>query len=285
MVGALHRDGLRVVLDQVFNHTAGLRPGRDSQCLDKVVPGYYQRLNAAGAVETSTCCQNVATEHADGAEAHGRLGRAVGHATTRSTGSGSTSWATTRKANMLAVRAALDELTLAKDGVDGKTIYLYGEGWNFGEVANNARFEQATQGQLGGTGIGTFSDRLRDAVRGGGPFDERPAQAGLRQRRGSPTPTATATQPRRPQPRLAARHRPRQARAGRQPARRSPSGSTRTARSSAGDEVDYNGAPAGYADQPDEVISYVDAHDNETLFDSLDLQAAGRPPRWPTASG
>ena len=53
--------------------------------------------------------------------------------------------------NMLAVRAALDELTLKQDGVDGKSVYLYGEGWNFGEVANNARFTQATQGQLGGT--------------------------------------------------------------------------------------------------------------------------------------
>ena len=36
-----------------------------------------------------------------------------------------------------------------------------------------------------------------------------------------------------------------------------------------GDAVDYNGHPAGYADQPDEVITYVDAHDNETLFDAL----------------
>ena len=36
-----------------------------------------------------------------------------------------------------------------------------------------------------------------------------------------------------------------------------------------GDQVDYNGNPAGYADQPDEVISYVDAHDNETLWDTL----------------
>jgi pullulanase/glycogen debranching enzyme len=36
-----------------------------------------------------------------------------------------------------------------------------------------------------------------------------------------------------------------------------------------GDKVDYNGSPAGYADQPDEIISYVDAHDNETLWDSL----------------
>ncbi len=36
-----------------------------------------------------------------------------------------------------------------------------------------------------------------------------------------------------------------------------------------GDQVDYNGAKAGYADQPDEVVTYVDAHDNETLFDEL----------------
>jgi pullulanase len=73
--------------------------------------------------------------------------------------------------NMLNVRAALDELTLEKDGVDGKSIYIYGEGWNFGEVANNARGVNATQFNMAGTGIGTFNDRLRDAVRGIGPFD------------------------------------------------------------------------------------------------------------------
>ena len=140
-----------------------------------------------------------------------------GPATTRSTGSASTSWATTRRANMLAVRAALDELTLAKDGVDGKSVYLYGEGWNFGEVANNARFVQATQGQLGGTGIGTFSDRLRDAVRGGGPFDEDPRKQGFGSGEATDpngaadqAPAAAASAP--------ARHRPGPARPGRQPA-------------------------------------------------------------------
>ena len=62
MVGALHGIGLQVVLDEVFNHTAQSGQGEKS-VLDQVVPGYYQRLNAAGGVETSTCCQNVATEH------------------------------------------------------------------------------------------------------------------------------------------------------------------------------------------------------------------------------
>ncbi len=69
------------------------------------------------------------------------------------------------------MRDALASLTLANDGVDGSKIYVYGEGWNFGEVADNARGENATQLNMAGTGIGTFNDRLRDAVRGGGPFD------------------------------------------------------------------------------------------------------------------
>ncbi|MCV5941871.1 hypothetical protein OFN64_34895, partial [Escherichia coli] len=54
--------------------------------------------------------------------------------------------------------------------IDPNTLF-YGEGWDFGEVAQNARFDQATQVNMAGTEIGTFSDRLRDAVRGGSPFD------------------------------------------------------------------------------------------------------------------
>ena len=169
MVGALHGMGLQVVLDEVYNHTAASGQGEKS-VLDRIVPGYYQRLNAVGNVETSTCCQNVATEHevaeklmvdsvvlwAKEYKVDGFRFDLMGHHS---------------KQNMLAVRAALDELTLEADGVDGKAVYLYGEGWNFGEVANNALFEQATQGQLGGTGIGSFNDRLRDGVHGGSPVD------------------------------------------------------------------------------------------------------------------
>src|SRR5246127_3706758 len=41
----------------------------------------------------------------------------------------------------------------------------------FGEVANNALGINAAQANMAGTGIGTFSDRGRGAIRGGGPFD------------------------------------------------------------------------------------------------------------------
>src|SRR3546814_4504674 len=52
-----------------------------------------------------------------------------------------------------------------------RDTYFYGEGWEFGEVAGNARGINANQLNMAGTGVGTFNDRQRDAVRGGSPFD------------------------------------------------------------------------------------------------------------------
>jgi pullulanase len=54
--------GLRVVVDVVYNHTNAAGQAEKS-VLDKVVPGYYHRLNNQGALETSTCCANTASEH------------------------------------------------------------------------------------------------------------------------------------------------------------------------------------------------------------------------------
>ena len=264
MVGGLHADGLRVVLDQVFNHTATSGQASTS-VLDKVVPGYYQRLNATGAVETSTCCQNVATEHAMAQKimvdsvvswvrnyhVDGFRFDLMGHHS---------------KANMLAIRAALDALTIKRDGVDGKGVTLYGEGWNFGEVANNALFPQAAQGNLGGTGIATFSDRLRDGVRGGGPFDEDPRKQGF----GSGEATDPNGAPINSGATASLAHDTDLVQLGLAGNLRSFSFKDNASGAVVrGDKVDYNGSPAGYADQPDEVISYVDAHDNETLWDSL----------------
>jgi pullulanase-type alpha-1,6-glucosidase len=43
----------------------------------------------------------------------------------------------------------------------------------------------------------------------------------------------------------------------------------RTGATVTGAQVDYNGSPVGYTSDPQEAISYVEAHDNETLFDIL----------------
>ncbi|MBD8012106.1 pullulanase-type alpha-1,6-glucosidase [Microbacterium sp. Re1] len=265
MVGALHGMGLQVVLDQVFNHTAASGQA-DRSVLDRVVPGYYHRLNAAGSVETSTCCQNVATENevaqklmvdsvvtwARHYKVDGFRFDLMGHHS---------------KANMLAVRAALDALTLEDDGVDGKAVYLYGEGWNFGEVADNALFEQATQGQLGGTGIGTFNDRLRDAVHGGSPVD---GSSTFRQGFGTglgTDPNGDAINGSAEQAVADLGHDTDLVKLGLAGNLRDYTFTTSDGKVTAGEDIDYRGARAGYADQPDETINYVDAHDNETLYD------------------
>ncbi len=270
MVASLNGAGLQVVMDVVYNHTAQSGQG-DKSVLDKVVPGYYHRLDETGAVEKSTCCENTATEHAmmeklmiDSVltwardyKVNGFRFDLMGHHS---------------KANMVHLREALDRLTLKKDGVDGRGIYVYGEGWNFGEVADDARFEQATQANLGGTGIGTFSDRLRDAVRGGGPFDEDPRVQGFASGlftdpNGAPV-NGTADEQRADL--LHAEDLVKLGLAGN--LADFTFDSSETGAPVAGKDVDYNGQPAGYAAQPDETISYVDAHDNETIFDTLTMK-------------
>ena len=47
MVQALHRAGLRVGMDVVYNHTYASGQDRRS-VLDRIVPGYYQRLDETG---------------------------------------------------------------------------------------------------------------------------------------------------------------------------------------------------------------------------------------------
>ncbi|MFD4141241.1 pullulanase-type alpha-1,6-glucosidase [Streptomyces sp. NPDC058572] len=266
MVQALNQDGLRTVMDVVYNHTVASGQAEKS-VLDKVVPGYYQRLLADGTVATSTCCANTAPENA-------MMGKLVVDSVV--------TWARDYKvdgfrfdlmghhpkANMLAVRAALDELTPERDGVDGKKIILYGEGWNFGEIADDARFVQATQKNMAGTGIATFSDRARDAVRGGGPFDEDPGVQGFAS--GLYTdPNSSAANGTREEQKARLLHYQDLIKVGLSGNLASYSFTDTSGRTVKGSEVDYNGAPAGYAAVPGDALAYADAHDNESLYDAL----------------
>lgn len=266
MVKALNEDGLRTVMDVVYNHTVAAGQS-DKSVLDRIVPGYYQRLLADGSVATSTCCANTAPENA-------MMGKLVVDSVV--------TWAREYKvdgfrfdlmghhpkANMLAVRAALDELTPERDGVDGKTIILYGEGWNFGEVADDARFVQATQKNMAGSGIATFSDRARDAVRGGGPFDEDPGVQGFASGLYTdPNPSKANGTEAEQKARLL--HYQDLIKVGLSGNLASYTFTDTGGRTVKGSEVDYNGAPAGYAAVPGDALAYSDAHDNESLYDAL----------------
>ncbi|GAA5000941.1 pullulanase-type alpha-1,6-glucosidase [Streptomyces siamensis] len=266
MVKSLNDDGLRVVMDVVYNHTAASGQA-DTSVLDRIVPGYYQRLLADGSVANSTCCANTATENA-------MMGKLVVDSIV--------TWAKEYKvdgfrfdlmghhpkANILAVRKALDALTLAKDGVDGKKIILYGEGWNFGEVADDARFVQATQKNMAGTGIATFSDRARDAVRGGGPFDADPGVQGFAS--GLYTdPNSSDANGTTAEQKARLLHYQDLIKVGLTGNLAKYRFTDTAGKEVKGSEVDYNGQPAGYADAPGDALAYADAHDNESLFDAL----------------
>jgi pullulanase-type alpha-1,6-glucosidase len=267
MVQSLNETGLRVVMDVVYNHTNSAGQNAKS-VLDKLVPGYYHRLNADGLVETSSCCPNTAAEHAmmeklmiDSIVTWARDYKVdgfrfdlMGHHP---------------KSTMLKIREALDALTPGSDGVVGSEVYLYGEAWNFGEVANDARFVQATQANMGGTGIGSFNDRVRDGVRGGGPF------SGL-QDQGFATglfydPNATDQgSPAEQEDRLKMLG---------DWIRVSLAGGLanfplidRFGNPVLGWQIDYNGQQAGYTLDPQEIINYAAAHDNETFHDAVQLK-------------
>ncbi|MBK9094278.1 MAG: pullulanase-type alpha-1,6-glucosidase [Anaerolineae bacterium] len=268
MVQALNEAGLRVVMDVVYNHT-NASGQNDRSVLDKIVPGYYHRLSVLGSVETSTCCQNTASEFnmmeklmvdslvtwATQYKVDGFRFDLMGHH---------------MKSNMETVRDTLWALTPDQNGVDGASIYLYGEGWNFGEVANNARGVNATQINMAGTGIGSFNDRLRDGARGGGPFSPLQQQGFISGLYYDPNDADQGTT----DPRAKLLHYMDWVRIGLAGNLGAFTFIDKDGNLVRGDQIDYNGSPAGYNADPQENIVYVSAHDNETLFDAIQAKAA-----------
>ena len=254
MVKSLHESGLRVVMDVVYNHTSG-------NFLDKIVPGYYYRLNGDGFIEKSTCCDNTAPEYAmmeklmidtlkiwaQQYAIDGFRFDIMGHIP----------------------KSAMVKAQAETDAAAGRPLYYYGEAWNFGEVANDRMFVQARQANMAGTGIGSFSDRIRDSIRGGGPFD-----AGVDMvknqgfisgqcydRNAQHTGACTDEQ------RADLHHRQNLIRLGM-------AGSIRDfmLNGKAASEYDYGGQQAGYTADPQEVINYAGVHDGETLYDISQLK-------------
>ena len=273
MVQALHAAGLRVGMDVVYNHTTASGQVERS-VLDRIVPGYYQRLDASGAVTTSTCCANTATEHL-------MMGKLMLDSAAL--------WTKHYRIDSFRFdlmghqpRDVMEQLQARVDEAAGRHVNLIGEGWNFGEVADGARFVQASQLSLQGSGIGTFSDRARDAIRGGGAGDRGAAMFtqgyvnGLHYAPNAVTVAAAATAS------SAASDTPDDGQADSHAALLHAADLVRaglagtladyvitdvTGATIPLSQLDYKGQPAGYAAQPGEVVNYVENHDNQTLFD------------------
>ncbi len=257
MVQSLHGIGLRVGMDVVYNHMSASGQNEKS-ILDRIVPGYYYRLNAEGKVENSTCCDNTATEHM-------MMEKLMSDSVLF--------WAKHYKMDSFRFdlmghqpRAAMERLQTRLKTELGREIQFIGEGWNFGEVENGKRFVQASQLSLNGSGIGTFTDRGRDAARGGGYGDNAEAlvkyQGFLNGMHYDPNALAGSSHSREDLMRTADMVRVGLAGSIRDYTLRSYRDEVVTL-----EKIDYNGAAAGYVTQPSEVVNYVENHDNETLFD------------------
>ncbi len=259
MVRALHEIGLKVVIDVVYNHTfaSGLD---DYSVLDKIVPMYYHRLNPdSGAMETSTCCDNTAAEFL-------MMEKLIIDSVIL--------WAQHYKIDsfrfdlmghhpryvMENLMDALAELTLEEHGVDGKNIYVYGEGWNFGEVVNDRIFKQATQFNMGGTNIGNFNDRSRDGIRGGNFTNNLRHQGFGNGQFVFPNEEANPDRAEQLASLLDGADRIRVGMAGNL--------ATYPYINRFGEKVDGGNEWIGFALNPQESVNYIDKHDNETLWDN-----------------
>ncbi|HAU8283245.1 TPA: pullulanase-type alpha-1,6-glucosidase [Vibrio vulnificus] len=257
--------GMNVVMDVVYNHTN--ESGVSSKSvLDRIVPWYYQRLNEfSGAVEQSTCCSNTAPENQ-------MFAKLIDDSIS--------TWVKEYKIDAFRwdlmghhPLAQMQQTLAAAKAVD-PNVYFYGEGWNFGEVGSDRMFKQATQLNLAGTGIGSFSDRLRDAVRGGGPFD---SQDSLRSNQGFGNGIYVQVNEKNEQNaalKTTALHLADLTRLGMAGNLKAFPFTDSKGKAITGAELDYNGQPAGYAQDAWEIQNYVSKHDNQTLWDNNQYKIA-----------
>lgn len=228
MIKALHDMGLRVALDVVYNHTNASGTNLNS-VFDKVVPGYYHRYNQyTGEIERSTCCDNTATENR-------MMAKFMSDSLVL--------WAQEYRYDSFRFdlmghipKAAIMESWEAVQSVDPDN-YFYGEGWDFGEVAGDRLFEQATQKNMAGTEVGTFNDQIREAIRGGAMFSGDTGAGTLR-----------------------VQDKVRMSLAGTLTDFQFLSSTNAFAKTS---------TMGGYATDPADIINYVSKHDNETLWDQF----------------
>jgi len=158
MVQALHKAGIRVILDVVYNHTYNI----DNSNFQKTYPDYYYRKNADGTYSNGSGCGNETASDKP----------------------------MMRKFMMESVKYWINEYHIDGFRFDlmgchdietmnqirqmvneiDPTIFIYGEGWSAGSCAlpNDQLGMKANIPQM--PGIAAFSDEIRDALRG--PFSD-----------------------------------------------------------------------------------------------------------------
>lgn len=158
MVQALHKAGIRVILDVVYNHTFDI----DGSNFQRTFPDYFYRKNADGTYSDGSGCGNETASEKP-------LMREFMIESMKY-------WATEYhidgfRVDLMGVHD-IETMNLIREEMDkiDPSIYIYGEGWSAGtcaypteKLALKANVKQMPR-------IGAFSDELRDALRG--PFSD-----------------------------------------------------------------------------------------------------------------
>ena len=156
MIMELHKAGIQVIMDVVFNHTAKTE---DSN-FNKIVPGYYYRQDKNGNFSDASACGNeTASER---------------YMVRRFIIDSVAYWAEEYhidgfRFDLMAVHdiETMKAIRHRLDTIDPK-ILIYGEGWNGGS-SPLPKYRQALKVntvQYGGLQIAAFSDDIRDGVKG-----------------------------------------------------------------------------------------------------------------------
>ncbi len=151
MVQSLHKKGIRVVMDVVYNHTSD--PGESN--FNKIVPGYYYRIREDGTYSNGSACGNeVATERA---MARKFIVDSVVY------------WAKEYHVDGfrfdLMGLIDLETMNLIREELNqvDKSIYIYGEGWTGGDtISGNRMAESENAGAM--PGIAVFSNVFRRGI-------------------------------------------------------------------------------------------------------------------------
>lgn len=158
MVQALHKAGIRVILDVVYNHTFDIN---DSN-FQKTYPDYFFRKNAEGKYSDGSGCGNETAS--DKELMREFMKESVAYWVNEYHIDGF-------RFDLMGVHdiETMNEIHDVVAKID-PTIYIYGEGWSAGSCAypQDKLAIKANARQL--NGIGAFSDEMRDALRG--PFSD-----------------------------------------------------------------------------------------------------------------
>ena len=153
MVQAFHTNGIRVILDVVYNHTSS----RNTP-FNQFVPGYFYRFNADGSYSDASACGNETAS--EKAMMRKFMIASVAY------------WAREYhvdgfRFDLMGVHdiETMNELSDSLYKID-PTIFVYGEGWTAGAspLPENLRAVKKNTHQL--HRIAAFSDDIRDALRG-----------------------------------------------------------------------------------------------------------------------